>query len=94
LFEQGQPSGGEQRAEVRARISLPCDGLRLSLFAINDRGRRFTGIGAGYTDIDKDREREFSFSFSDIPPNVKSLDLTFAIHKTRYAEFLAKPAKP
>jgi hypothetical protein len=65
---------------------MPCDGLRLSLFAIDDRGRRFTGIGAGYTDKANDREREFSFSFWDIPPNAKSLDLTFAIHKTRYAD--------
>jgi hypothetical protein len=89
-----QSASGEQRAEVRARISLPCEGVRLNLFARDDRGRRFTGVVTGYTDIPSDREREFSFSFSDIPPDAKSLDLTFAIHKSRYAEFLAKPVAP
>ena len=92
-WEPGTASGG-QITEVRARISLPCEDFRLSLFARDNRGRKYTGSVTGYTDLPSDKEREFSFSFSDIQPGAKSLDLTFAIHKTRFAEFLAKPATP
>ena len=86
-------SSGDQ-IKVRARVSLPCDGMRLSLLATDDKGRKFTGFVQGYKDVDKDNEREFSFSFQDIPSDARSLDLTFAIHKSLYAEYLVKPSVP
>jgi len=68
--------------------------MRLSLLATDDKGRKFTGFVTGYTDVDKDNEREFSFSFQSIPSDARTLDLTFAIHKSLYAEYMVKPSAP
>jgi hypothetical protein len=80
-------------AEIRARVSLPCDGLRLTLMATDDRGRNVVVSNSGYTDVTEDNEREYRFDLK-IPPDASALDLRFALHKSRFAEFLARPSKP
>ena len=80
--------------EVRARLSLPCENIRLNLLATDDHGRKFIGSITGYSDIAGDNEREFSFNFSNLPSDARTLDLTFAISTSRYAEYLVKPSVP
>ena len=68
--------------------------MRLSLLATDGKGRRFVGFVTGYTDVDKDNEREFSFHLQKIPSDARTLDLTFAIRKSLYAEYMVKPSAP
>lgn len=79
--------------EIRARVSLPCDGLRLTLTAKDDSGRIVMVSNTGYKDVPVDDEREYSFHLQ-VPSDASTLDLQFALHKSRFAEFLAHPSKP
>jgi hypothetical protein len=85
-------TGGYWKAVVRARVSAPYDHSRLSLIATDERGRRFFAQSQGYRDIASDKEREFTFYFHNLPDDVKVINLTFAMHQSHHAEFLAKPA--
>lgn len=94
---QWQPDasvGGYWKAVVKARVSSLHGASSLSLIATDKRGRRFTGVSQGYEDIGGNNGREFTFYFNDLPDDVKALNLTFAIHESHYAEFLAKPVAP
>jgi hypothetical protein len=72
---------------VAARISGMGDDWRLSLQAVDDRGRQFVGEPlASYNDQ--------RFVNLKIPPGGRKLDLTFAVHRARRAEFLVKPPRP
>ncbi len=82
------------KVEVRARLSLPCESLRLNLLATDNQGRKFTGSITGYKDIAGDNEREFSFNFPNLPADARTLDLTFAISASRYVEYTVKPSAP
>jgi len=78
----GQTSGG---LRILADPDLP-EGFRLAVAATDERGHKLqswgpNGGGGNYV-----------IQFQDIR-NAKSLNLTIALHKSRFVEFTAKPAK-
>jgi hypothetical protein len=79
-FTSGQPHLALRMA------SLPED-WRLTVWAVDDRGRRVASQGGG---ISGD-EHYLNF---DIHPGAKRLDLTLALQRARRAEFLIKPPPP
>ncbi|MEW6211452.1 MAG: hypothetical protein AB1631_24010 [Acidobacteriota bacterium] len=82
----------ENFAEIRARISLPYDDLRLALVVL-DRKRVVRISSVAYTNIAEDNEREYTFKLQ-IPPDALALDLEFVVHKNRYIEFPICHSKP
>jgi hypothetical protein len=79
-FSSGQPHLALRMA------SLPED-WRLTLWAVDDRGRRVANQGGGISDDEH-------FLSLDIPTGAKRLDLTLALQQARSAEFLIKPPPP
>jgi hypothetical protein len=64
------------------------NGLWLSLVgATDERGRRAVAVGGT---IEGDGRHHFELK---VPPGAKRLDLTFAMPKSRYAEFIASPSR-
>jgi hypothetical protein len=94
LSISGSSGGGTERTEVTSglphvavRWSGITDDWRVSLRAVDDRGRLIPGEHLGsYND-----QRFFNLK---IPPGSRKLDLTFAVHRARRAEFLVKPPRP
>jgi hypothetical protein len=71
------------------RVEPPTEGIRVSLVrATDEQGRIFQPFVPGW-----DREGRFGFGLEGLKGS-KTVDLTFAIHKSRFVEFLAKPERP
>jgi hypothetical protein len=67
------------------------EGQRLMLRAVDDRGRLF----AGYDAIPSEAGSAQDFRFKlNLPSDAKKVDLTFAVHQSRFVELLAKPSLP
>jgi hypothetical protein len=80
--------GAYRRPTVRVQLSAHAD-HRLTLRAVDDRGREvFASADDPQT---SHRGSEYHFPLT-LPQDTRSLDLTFAIDRIRYVEFLAKPA--
>jgi hypothetical protein len=89
---------------VRLRVrSLP-DTYHITLRAVDDRSRRYAGedprsgrYSAGYdpqqcTPAQGPGEQEFRYRLR-LAPDAKTVDLTFAVHQSRFVEFLAHPSR-
>jgi hypothetical protein len=72
---------------VAVRTSLVPDGWRLTVRAVDDRGRVTPGEFPSVGD-------DIRFFNLDLPPNSRRLTLTFALHRARTAEFLVRPPRP
>jgi hypothetical protein len=83
------PSMGS-RPYARLRVS-PGDALRPTLTATDDRRREVIVSSTSYGDGPVDRICDFALH---IPSGAKSLDLTFAVHPSRFAEFIVRPPRP
>jgi hypothetical protein len=71
-------------------LTPPSDAVRLTLVrATDDRGRPLSVSRFGR----RGKDGRHSCGF-DLPPGAKSLNLTFALQKSRFVEFLAKPSHP
>ena len=76
-------------AYVQAPSSLA--GFRVSLVrAIDDRGREAPPIRSGFWMNDK--RTQYSLPLH-IPPGAKRVDLTFAVSRSRFVEFIVKPSR-
>jgi hypothetical protein len=77
-------------AGVRLRTWGLSDDMRVSLIrATDDRGRVLATSRYGY----RGEDGEHSFNYQ-LPADAKTLDLTFAVQKPRFVEFLAAPTRP
>jgi hypothetical protein len=76
---------------LRVRASSLATGQRVTLRVVDDQGRAVVSASAldgwGYTR----RDRSFDVR---LPTDAKKLDLTFAVHRSRFVEFVAKPSRP
>jgi len=96
----GEFVGGDQRKVPRVQVTLSPkrDGIRLDLVKVtDDRGREvntsFLMSGSGsdvFTDV-PDPSIRYYFNLDDLRSDVKTVNLTFALHESEYAEFTAKP---
>jgi hypothetical protein len=84
-FPDGGPTDWDPPS-VHVRARSPLDGKHLMLVrATDDRGREVSTFSSGSTDRDR-----YSSGLK-IPAGASSLDLTFAVHPSRFVEFLARP---
>jgi hypothetical protein len=79
-FSSGQP-------HLALRMAPLPEDWRLTLWAVDDRGRRVASQGGPISGDER-------FLSLDIPPAAKRLDLTLALQQARSAEFLIKPPPP
>ncbi|HEY1717462.1 MAG TPA: hypothetical protein VGH42_04110 [Verrucomicrobiae bacterium] len=88
-FTDENPGDGEKRGGFRVEGDQPLDGMQLTLVkATDDQGRdvqSWSGQGWG------GNSRQLQFQNLR---NAKSLNLTIALHKSRFVEFTVKPEKP
>jgi hypothetical protein len=61
---------------------------RLTLRGVDDRGRELIGEAEDPRAIAGGQEYDFRLR---LPPDARTVDLTFGIDTTRYVEFVAKP---
>jgi len=87
-FTDQQNMRGSIEAGLDIRTDLPLDGMRMTLVkATDERGHKIQPMnwGGGGTD--------HRFGLRELG-GAKSLNLTLALHRSRFVEFTAKPAKP
>ena len=80
---------GEKPGDFRVQADKPLDGLQLTLASATDENGRpisFYGGGGGGGDNRQIQIQNLR--------NAKNLNVTMALHKSRFVEFTAKPAKP
>jgi hypothetical protein len=77
---------------VQVRVSPPLSpGERLTLTrALDDRGRDLEGAELSSSST----VGEYHYGLPALKPDAKTASVTFAIHKSRFVEFLAKPSGP
>ena len=83
-------SSSRNEPYVRLRVS-PGNNLRPTLQATDDIGWEIIVSSTSYYDTPDGRICDFNL---EIPPEMKTLDLTFAVHRSRFAEFIAEPLHP
>ena len=70
------------------QTDLPLDGMRLTLIkAADEQGHEIKPMTMGWGGND------FWFGLQELG-NARSLNLTLALHRSRFVEFTTKPAKP
>ena len=72
---------------LAVQTDAPLDGMRLTLIeATDEQGREIKPMAMGWGGT------EFHFGLRDLG-NARSLNLTLALHRSRFVEFTAKPAR-
>lgn len=88
---------GTDRVWYKPRVRLQVEGhmgdLRLTVGAQDQNGRLYAGYGITTYGRQQLRNRQYDY-FLNLPPDARVVDLTFALHRSRYVEFLARPALP
>ncbi len=88
---------GTDRAWYKPRVRLTVEGrmddLRLTVRARDQKGRVYAGYGTSTHGRQQLRKTRCDY-FLNLPPDARVLDLTFAVHRSRYVEFLARPTPP
>jgi hypothetical protein len=82
-------SGSAQQPYVRLRVSSR-DARRPTLRAADEKGRQIIVAQTSYAGSPNEQVCQY---YLQIPPGAKNLDLTFAVHKSRFAEFVARPSR-
>ena len=97
-----------RKPHLAVEIGDLSDDQRLTVRAVDDRGREFYGHKVNYWNHDPESypgsspmpyieswyDGEGSFVILDLPKDAKTVDLTFCIHTCRTAEFIFKPPPP
>ena len=79
---------GSIEGGLAVQADLPLDGMRLTLIeATDDQGHKIKPMTWSWGGTD------FRFGLQELG-NARSLNLTLALHRSRFVEFTAKPAKP
>jgi hypothetical protein len=88
-----EPGDWLTRPTVRVQVSSLRQGYHVALLAIDDRGRRFGGYDPTTFGWSTPPAVDYRFKLN-LPRDAKKLDLTVAVHRSRFVEFLAKPSRP
>ena len=75
---------------VRLGVSLPCDGVWVTLTVVDSKGQRYYRRGGSPSDRSADGIRIFTFTLPK-DPALGPIDLHFAIQRTIAVEFVVKP---
>jgi hypothetical protein len=83
-----QPSGSQSQGGVQIQTDKPLDGARMTIVKVtDDQGRDIQSWNWGWGGT------YYTFGLRELN-GARFLNLTIALHKSRFVEFVAKPMKP
>ena len=86
-----QPPDSQPQGAVQIQVDPAPDGMRMTLLKVtDDQGHDVQNWTWGWNN--NEHSYTYSFAFPQLG-DAKSLNITLALHKSRFVEFTAKPAK-